>query len=70
MRSFLTQFNKQSLAGTVFNIRLNSTLPSGYSGNSSTIDLTAVQSITPPELRDEVLGAIARSIQVSLGVVR
>lgn len=67
--ALFSQFNTQSLAGTVFNIRLSNTLPSGYPGNPSTIDLTTVQSITPPELRDQVLHAIARSIQVCLLVV-
>lgn len=57
-------FNAQSLAGTLFNIRLDNTLPPGYLGNSSTIDLATIRLITPPELRDEVLNAVARSIQV------
>ena len=64
-----SQFNTQSIAGTIFNIRLDKTLPTGYPGNSSTLDLTAVQSITPPMLRDEVLHAVARSIQVCLQVL-
>jgi len=41
-------------------------LPSGYPRDSSTIDLATIQSITPPQLRDEVLSAIAQSIQVRL----
>ena len=65
-----SQFNTQSLAGTVFNIRLDKTLPSEYGGDSSTIDLATVQLMTPPELRDEVLEAIARSIQVRLWVTK
>ena len=52
----------------MFNIRLDKTLPSGYPGDSSTIDLATVQLITPPELRDEVLDAIACSIQVCLRI--
>lgn len=66
----LSRFNTQSLAGTLFNIRLDKTLPSEYLGDSSTIDLTTVQLMTPPELRDEVLDAIARSIQVCLCVTK
>lgn len=61
-----SQFNTQSLAGTVFDIRLDKLLPSGYPVNSRSIDLATVHLITPPELRDEVLRAIARSIQVCL----
>jgi hypothetical protein len=59
-----SRLNTQSLAGTLFNIRLDNMLPSGYRGQSSTINLATVQLITPPELRDEVLNAIAHSIQV------
>ena len=68
--NLFSRFNTQSIAGTVFNTRLDKTLPSGYTGNSTTIDLAAVQSITPPELREEVLHAIARSIQVCLRAVK
>lgn len=68
--NLFSRFNTQSIAGTVFNTRLDKTLPSGYTGNSTTIDLAAVQSITPPGLREEVLHAIARSIQVCLRAVK
>ena len=61
---FSHDFVTQSLAGTVFNIRLDKLLPSGYPENASTIDLASLRSITPPELRGEVLHAVARSIQV------
>ena len=61
-------FNAQSLAGSVFNARLDKMLPPGFPGDSRTIDLTTVRLITPPALRDQVLRAIARSIQVRLRV--
>ena len=65
-RVIFSQSNTQSLAGTIFDIRLKSVLLSEYPGNPGTIDLAAVQSTTPLELQDEVLNAIARSIQVCL----